>query len=168
MKRRTFATIAVGAFAGLTLSACSGMGGKSTEPSIAGVVTSNSQFSTLAAAVTAADLAGTLDTGGPFTVFAPTDAAFAKLPAGTVDSLLLPENKGALIDILTYHVLEGEVTSADLAAGPQNGSITMLNGDTLRYDLSDGVTVGNASVTQADVDASNGVIHVIDTVLIPE
>lgn len=167
MKRRTFTTIALAATAGLALSACSGMSGKSSAPSIAGVVTSNSQFSTLTAAVTAADLAGTLDTGGPFTVFAPTDAAFAKLPAGTVETLLLPENKDALINVLTYHVLAGKVTSTDLMAGPQSGSVTMLNGDALRFDLSNGVTVGNATVTQPDIEASNGVIHVIDTVLLP-
>lgn len=117
-------------------------------------------FETLVAAVTAADLAQTLKGEGPFTVFAPTDEAFAKLPAGTVEDLLKPENKQKLVDILTYHVVPGRITSSDLLT---TASATTVNGAAAPI----GLRVGNANVVTADVMASNGVIHVIDTVLIP-
>jgi uncharacterized surface protein with fasciclin (FAS1) repeats len=122
-------------------------------------------FKTLAAALQAAGLVDTLKGKGPFTVFAPTDAAFAKLPAGTVETLLKPENKGQLVSILTYHVLPGKIMSKDLA-GKQLSPKT-VQGATVKVDARKGVSVNNAKVTTADVAASNGVIHVIDTVIMP-
>ena len=123
------------------------------------------QFGTLAAALEAAELIDALKGEGPFTVFAPDDEAFAALPDGTVENLLLPENKDQLIEILTYHVIEGKVMSSDIAG--QQLSVNTLAGIDLGIDASDGVNVGGATVTTADVEADNGVIHVIDTVLIP-
>jgi len=122
-------------------------------------------FATLVAAVTAADLATTLKSPGPFTVFAPTDAAFAKLPAGTVDMLLLPENKAMLQAVLKYHVVAGEVKSAQVVTLT---SATTLQGSDVAITVTGStVKVNDATVTAADVEASNGVIHVIDTVLLP-
>jgi uncharacterized surface protein with fasciclin (FAS1) repeats len=122
-------------------------------------------FDTLVAAVTAADLATTLKSPGPFTVFAPTDAAFAKLPAGTVDDLLRPENKTMLQAVLTYHVIAGEVRSAQVVTLT---SATTVQGSSVAITVSGStVKVGDATVTAVDIDASNGVIHVIDTVLLP-
>ena len=123
------------------------------------------QFGTLAAALDAAELLDALKGQRPFTVFAPDDEAFAALPDGTVENLLLPENKDQLIEILTYHVIEGKVMSSDIAG--QQLSVNTLAGIDLGIDASDGVSVGGATVTTADVEADNGVIHVIDTVLIP-
>ena len=121
-------------------------------------------FNTLVAAVTAADLAEVLSGEGPFTVFAPTDEAFAALPAGLVDALLLPENKDALVAVLTYHVLGAEVPSSDVATG----AVATLQGEEIELVASDdGVTVNGANVIAVDVEASNGVIHVIDAVLVP-
>jgi uncharacterized surface protein with fasciclin (FAS1) repeats len=123
------------------------------------------QFKTLAAALTAAGLVDTLKGPGPFTVFAPTDAAFAKLPAGTVDTLLKPESKAKLTAILTYHVVAGKVMAADVVklneAKTVNGAIVAVKVD------GGNVMINNAKVTTADIEASNGVIHVIDTVLLP-
>ncbi len=122
-------------------------------------------FKTLVAAVTAADLGATLKGEGPFTVFAPTDDAFAKLPAGTVEDLVKPENKAKLAAILTYHVMVGKVMAADVVG--QKLEPATVNGATLHVDGSDGVTVNGANVVTADIDCTNGVIHVIDAVLIP-
>lgn len=122
-------------------------------------------FSTLVAAVQAADLAGTLSGPGPFTVFAPTDEAFAQLPPGTVEDLLKPENKEQLVAILTYHVIPGAVTSSALAG--KQLSATTVQGSDLAIDATEGVTVQGATVTQADIITDNGVIHVIDRVLLP-
>lgn len=122
-------------------------------------------FNTLVAAVQAAGLEETLRSEGPFTVFAPTDAAFAALPDGTVESLLLPENKDQLIGILTYHVVAGKTKSKDLAG--KSLSVATVNGAEVAIDGTDGVSVGGASVTTADIWTSNGVIHIIDTVLLP-
>lgn len=122
-------------------------------------------FKTLVAAVQAAGLVDTLKGPGPFTVFAPTDAAFAKLPAGTVESLLLPENRDKLVSILTYHVVSGDVRAADVVNLDQARTV---EGSSLPIDVDDsGVRVGAANVLATDVGCSNGVIHVIDTVLIP-
>ncbi|WP_439153990.1 fasciclin domain-containing protein [Yoonia sp.] len=163
MKRR-FAIKSFVAAAGLAaVAACSPM--MTSEPDIVDIAVSNGNFNTLVAAVTAADLVETLKGDGPFTVFAPTDDAFAKLPAGTVESLLLPENKDQLVAILTYHVVPGAVTSDQLAG--QRLNVATVQGDTVHVDGTDGVTVNDASVTTADIIASNGVIHVIDTVLLP-
>ncbi len=135
------------------------------EPDIVDIAASNGNFNTLVAAVTAAGLVDTLKGEGPFTVFAPTDDAFAKLPAGTVDTLLLPENKDQLVAILTYHVVPGAVTSDQLAG--QRLSVATVNGEEVHIDGTAGVTVDDATVTTADIIASNGVIHVIDSVLLP-
>ncbi len=124
------------------------------------------QFTTLVAAVQAAGLVETLEGEGPFTVFAPTDAAFAKLPEGTVEELLKPENKDKLVAILTYHVVPGKVTSADIAGKTLEADT--VEGQAVSIDATDGVKVNDATVVSADVMASNGVIHVIDTVLMPE
>ena len=122
-------------------------------------------FETLVAAAKAADLVDTLKGEGPFTVFAPTDAAFAALPEGTVDDLLKPENKDKLAAILTYHVVPGKVMSGDLS---NNMMATTAQGSDLTIMTEGGVTVNGANVTAADIEASNGVIHVIDAVIIPE
>jgi uncharacterized surface protein with fasciclin (FAS1) repeats len=121
-------------------------------------------FTTLVAAVEAAGLVETLKGDGPFTVFAPTDEAFAALPEGTVETLLLPENKDQLIAILTYHVVSGKVMSGDLSDGMT--AATVQGGD-ITIGTTDGVTVNGANVTAADIEASNGVIHVIDAVILP-
>ena len=123
-------------------------------------------FKTLAKALTAAGLVDTLKGAGPFTVFAPTDEAFAKLPAGTVESLLKPENKAKLQRILTYHVVPGRVMAADVT---KLKTAKAVSGDALKITAIDGaVLVDGAHVVKADVAASNGVIHVIDTVLLPK
>ena len=123
-------------------------------------------FTTLVAAVTAADLGATLKGEGPFTVFAPSDDAFAKLPAGTVEELVKPENKAKLAAILTYHVLAGKVLAADVS-GKKLEPAT-VNGQALHVDGTHGVTVNGATVVTADIACTNGVIHVIDTVLMPK
>lgn len=122
-------------------------------------------FKTLVAAVQAAELVDTLKGDGPFTVFAPTDEAFAKLPAGTVEDLLKPENKDKLIAVLTYHVVPGKVMSADIAG--KKADVTSVQGDTIAVDATNGVKVDEASVVTADIETSNGVIHVIDSVILP-
>jgi uncharacterized surface protein with fasciclin (FAS1) repeats len=123
-------------------------------------------FGTLVAAVKAADLVDTLKGTGPFTVFAPTDAAFAKLPKGTVEDLLKPENKAKLTAILTYHVLPSKVMAADIAGKAMNAKT--VQGTELAVDAKSGVKINNATVVTADIVATNGVIHVIDTVLMPK
>jgi uncharacterized surface protein with fasciclin (FAS1) repeats len=122
-------------------------------------------FNTLVAAVKAAGLVETLKGKGPFTVFAPTDAAFAKLPAGTVESLLKPENKAKLVAILTYHVLPGKVMSGDIAG--KSLKVATVQGSKASIDAMMGAKIDNATVVTTDVTASNGVIHVIDTVILP-
>ena len=122
-------------------------------------------FNTLAAALTAADLVDTLKGEGPFTVFAPTDEAFAKLPEGTVENLLKPENKDQLVAVLTYHVVAGKVMAADVV---KLESAATVNGAEVTIKASDaGVMVDDANVVTTDIKASNGVIHVIDTVILP-
>jgi uncharacterized surface protein with fasciclin (FAS1) repeats len=125
----------------------------------------NGSFKTLVAAVTAAELVDTLNGVGPFTVFAPSDAAFAELPEGTVASLILPENKEKLQSILTYHVIAGKVLSSNLSDGMK---ATTVNGDSITIQLKDGkVFVNDAEVVNADVLTDNGVIHAINKVLMP-
>lgn len=132
---------------------------------IVAVASGAGSFKTLVAAVKAAGLVETLQGAGPFTVFAPTDEAFAKLPAGTVDSLLLPENKEKLVAILTYHVIPGKVLAADVKSGP----VKTVNGKELTVKAWDGkVTLDGVSVVKTDVPASNGVIHVVDAVILPK
>lgn len=122
-------------------------------------------FNTLVAAVQAAGLESTLRSDGPFTVFAPTDEAFAKLPAGTVEMLLLPENKDKLASILTYHVLPGKVKSKDIAG--KKLAVASVQGSNIFVDGRDGVKVDDANVVTADIKTSNGIIHVIDAVIMP-
>jgi uncharacterized surface protein with fasciclin (FAS1) repeats len=144
-------------------SACAPVGGSDD---IVAVASGNEDFSTLVAAVSAAGLVETLQGPGPFTVFAPTNDAFAALPAGTVDTLLLPQNREQLAGILAYHVVPGRITAAQLAG--QRGTLTTVQGETIQVDATGaGVTVNGVNVVAVDVAASNGVIHVIDGVLLP-
>lgn len=182
MRHTKITVAALAAFAALTLAAC----GSSTEtassptpaasspsspaassPAASGtivdVAAANPDFTTLVAAVKAAGLAETLSGTGPFTVFAPTNEAFAALPAGLVDKLLLPENKDALTKILTYHVVASKVMAADV----KDGKVATVEGGEITLDTMGGVKVNDAKVVTADVAASNGVIHVIDKVLVP-
>ena len=156
----------------LTLSACSSDSDESMETAaeetsvgtIVDVASADGNFSTLVAAVAAADLVETLSSEGPFTVFAPTDAAFAALPAGVLDALLLPENKATLAKILTYHVVSGKVMAADVT----DSDVATVEGSTIKLSTTDGVKVNAANVAIADVAASNGVIHAIDAVILPK
>ena len=132
---------------------------------IVDVAASNKSFSTLVAAVKAAGLVETLKGEGPYTVFAPTDEAFAKLPKGTLESLLKPENKQKLVAILTYHVVPGKVMAKDV----KSGKVKTASGSSFKMKVSKkGVLVDNAKVVATDVKADNGVIHVIDTVILPK
>ncbi|MBD0392810.1 MAG: fasciclin domain-containing protein, partial [Microcoleus sp. C1-bin4] len=143
--------------------------GASPTPTAAGkdivaIASGDAQFKTLTKALGSAGLVTTLKGKGPFTVFAPTDAAFAALPKGTVENLLKPENKAQLTKILTYHVVPGSVVSTSL----KSGDVKSVEGSSLKVAVSTGkVTVGGANVVKADIKASNGVIHVIDKVLMP-
>ena len=149
-----------------------------TTPNIVEVAVGNDAFSTLVAAVTAADLVPTLSGDGPFTVFAPTNDAFAKLPEGTVETLLKSENKGTLTSILTYHVVSGKFEAAAVvdAIKKNNGKFTVstVQGGTIDLSLKDGKVIltdakgGMSTVVIADVAASNGVIHAIDSVVMPK
>jgi uncharacterized surface protein with fasciclin (FAS1) repeats len=132
---------------------------------IVAIASGDAQFKTLTKALGAADLVATLQRKGPFTVFAPTDAAFAALPKGTLDDLLKPANKAKLTKILTYHVVPGAVLSTSL----KSGDVKSVEGTSLKVLVAAGkVTVSGANVVKADIKASNGVIHVIDKVLIPD
>ncbi|MEM7432212.1 MAG: fasciclin domain-containing protein [Pseudomonadota bacterium] len=151
---------------GVTSSLTANAGDKSAAPmDIVDTAVSAGQFNTLATALEAADLIGTLKGDGPFTVFAPTDDAFAKLPEGTVESLLKPENRDQLIAVLTYHVVPGQVMAADVV---NLNEAATVNGANIAIAVDDGnVRINNATVIAADVATSNGVIHVIDTVILP-
>ncbi|MFH4895171.1 fasciclin domain-containing protein [Vibrio sp. Y42_MX_L11] len=133
---------------------------------IVDVATENGSFNTLVAAVKAADLVDTLKGEGPFTVFAPTDDAFAKLPDGTIDMLLMPENKDKLVSILTYHVVPGKVMAADVVK--LDKAATVQGQEVMIKTMGDKVMVNDANVMATDVKAKNGVIHVIDTVIMPK
>lgn len=162
LTRRDLVHIGLGFGALAGMSACAM---PATEPDIVDTAVAAGSFSTLVAAVEAADLVDTLKSPGPFTVFAPTDDAFAALPAGTVESLLLPENKDKLVSILTYHVVLGEVPASRLSGS--RGSIATVQGSKLHFDGRNGVKVNKSKVITADITASNGIIHVIDRVLLP-
>lgn len=136
-----------------------------TDDDIVSLAVQTDQLSTLVTAVQAAGLVETLQSEGPFTVFAPTNEAFAALPDGTLESLLEEENRDQLVKILTYHVVPGKVMSTDLQDGMMAETV---EGSSVTIDLSDGVSVDNANVVMADVEASNGVVHVIDAVILPE
>ncbi len=133
---------------------------------IVDIAAGNDDFSTLVAAVKAAGLVETLKSDGPFTVFAPTNEAFAKLPAGTVESLLQPENRDKLIAILTYHVVPGKVMAADVAG---LRSAKTVQGEALKIKIAEGAPyIDNARIIGTDIEASNGVIHIIDSVVLPQ
>jgi uncharacterized surface protein with fasciclin (FAS1) repeats len=155
---RILSTVAI--VSGLALSSTAALAKDIVDTAIA-----NDQFSTLVAAVKAAGLVDTLKGDGPFTVFAPTNDAFAKLPAGTVEMLLKPENKDKLVAVLTYHVVPGKVMSGDLAG--KKLSAATVQGSDVDIDATNGVMVDGATVTTTDIVADNGVIHVIDTVILP-
>lgn len=159
MLRRTF----IAAIAASSLASSAFAGGHSKD--IVDTAVAAGSFGTLVAAVQAAGLVDALKGEGPFTVFAPTDAAFAALPAGTVETLLKPENKDQLVNILTYHVLPGKVMSGDIAGKALD--VKMLNGGTAKVDATSGVKIDTANVVTADIETSNGVIHVIDAVILP-
>lgn len=160
-----FKSVFIALIASLAITFVAQAGHHKMKKDIVDVAAGNPDFSTLVAAVKAAGLVDALKGDGPLTVFAPTNAAFAKLPAGTVESLLLPENKAKLVEILTYHVVSGKVMAADVV---KVDSATSLQGQSIAVSVKDGkVMVGNANVVATDVKASNGVIHVIDTVLLP-
>ena len=169
LRPSAFAAVAVAI--ALTLSACGSDSEETMEETtevtapgtIVDVAVGAGSFSTLVAAVTAADLVETLSGEGPFTVFAPTDDAFAALPAGVLDALLLPENKALLAQILTYHVVSGKVMAADVT----DSDVATVEGQTIKLATEGGVTVNGATVISADVAASNGVIHAIDQVILP-
>lgn len=185
MRRTAIAVVSVAA--ALTLSACSSssdeasnaetsaaveesaieeaddMVGEASVGTIVDVASANPDFSTLVAAIGAAGLVETLNGEGPFTVFAPTNEAFAALPPGVLDALLLPENKDALTKILTYHVVPGSVMSADIT----DGDVVTVEGQSVTISTADGVTVNGATVVTADIVTDNGVIHVVDAVLVP-
>lgn len=185
MRRTAIAVVSVAA--ALTLSACSSssdeasnaetsaaveesaieeaddMVGEASVGTIVDVASANPDFSTLVAAIGAAGLGETLSGTGPFTVFAPTNEAFAALPPGVLDALLLPENKDALAKILTYHVVSGQVMAADIA----DGDVVTVEGQNVTLSTADGVTVNGAAVVTADIVTDNGVIHVVDAVLVP-
>jgi uncharacterized surface protein with fasciclin (FAS1) repeats len=162
--RNGITKLAMAAVAAVGLMACT-MGVRAADKDIVDTAVSAGQFNTLAAALGAADLVETLKGPGPFTVFAPTDAAFAKLPAGTVENLLKPENKDQLVAILTYHVVPGKVMAADVVKVDQAKTV---NGKMIQMKTgAGGVMVDDAKVTATDIAASNGVIHVIDSVILP-
>ncbi|HBW57384.1 MAG TPA: fasciclin [Oscillatoriales bacterium UBA8482] len=135
-----------------------------TSLDILDTIVSAGEFRILTQALQAADLVDTIKGAGPFTLFAPTDKAFSELPPGVLENLLKPENKAQLVKILTYHVVAGKVLSTDL----KSGEIKTVEGDTIKIQLGSSVKVDNATVIKADVPAKNGVIHVIDTVILPE
>ena len=131
--------------------------------SVVEVAAASGSFSTLIAAIQVSGLAGTLSEGGPFTVFAPSEEAFAALPAGLLEKLLKPENKAVLAQILTYHVVSGKVLASDI----KDGAVASVEGSELTFSTTGGIMVHDARITTPDVPASNGVIHVIDKVLLP-
>ena len=161
MKKFLLTASALGAVAALAFSTQA----DDHKKDIVDIAAGNDDFSTLVAAVKAGGLVETLKGDGPFTVFAPTNEAFAKLPEGTVESLLKPENKDKLVAILTYHVVAGKVMAADVATG----EVETVNGQKAALKVTaKGVTIDNATITATDIVGSNGVIHVIDTVILPK
>ena len=157
-------TAAITAALLLATTAFAGSYGKKNND-IVDTAVANGNFTTLAAALEAGDLIGTLKSDGPFTVFAPTDEAFAKLPDGTVEMLLMPENKDKLVAILTYHVVAGKVSAADVVT---LSSATTANGSDVKINIrDDSVFINDSRVVMTDIAASNGIIHVVDTVILP-
>jgi len=166
LRRFAAAQLAVLAFIGLATATSEAGHHEKSKKDIVDTAVSAGQFETLATALQAAGLVDTLKGEGPFTVFAPTDAAFAALPAGTVENLLKPENREQLIAVLTYHVVPGKVTSSEVV---KLDKAKTVNGGEVSIATEMGkVRVDDATVTTADIEASNGVIHVIDTVILPK
>ena len=166
IKRNIFNFLVAAQLIAFAAFANAGHHAKSEKKDIVDTAVAAGQFSTLAAALDAAGLIDTLKGDGPFTVFAPTDAAFAKLPEGTVEDLLKPENRDQLIAVLTYHVVPGKVKAAQVVTLE---SATTVNGADVTISVADtGVQVDNANVIKPDIAASNGVIHVIDAVILPK
>lgn len=166
LHRRSLQAVTVSALLllSLSLSACDSTENNDPDQDIVEIAIAN-DFNTLVAAVQAADLVETLKGDGPFTVFAPTDEAFAKLPTGTVENLLQPENKDQLLAILAYHVVPARVTAAEVV---NLDTAPTLQGATLDIETENGaVQINNATVTATDIEATNGIVHVIDTVLLP-
>ena len=169
LRHKAFAAVAVAM--ALTLSACGSDSEDSMDTAsqitglgtIVDVAVDAGNFGTLVAALTAADLVETLNGEGPFTVFAPTDEAFENLPAGVLDGLLLPENKALLVQILTYHVLSGKILAPDVT----DGDVATVEGQTVKLSTANGITVNGAEVLIGDIEATNGVIHAIDAVILP-
>jgi uncharacterized surface protein with fasciclin (FAS1) repeats len=165
MPNRIRAFIAAAVLAGFAALTFGGAPSRASNQDIVDTAVASGQFKTLTAALKAAGLVDTLKGSGPFTVFAPTDAAFAKLPAGTLKVLLKPENKAKLVAILTYHVVPGDVTAADVT---KLSEAKTVNGAMLKVTTQNGkVMINKADVVKTDIEASNGVIHVIDAVLLP-
>ena len=165
MKKNVIAVALISTLA-VALPLAAGSSDAEPTPDIVDTAVAAGSFNTLVAAIQAAGLVDALKADGPFTVFAPNDAAFDKLPAGTLDSLLLPENLEQLQAILTYHVVPAKVMAADVADGAS--ASTLLAENKLSFEIEDGkVLIGEAQVVQADIVTSNGVIHVIDSVLLP-
>ncbi|WP_322894510.1 MULTISPECIES: fasciclin domain-containing protein [unclassified Yoonia] len=162
MNRRFALKSAICAVATASFAACVPV---ATEGNVIDVMAANSDFTTLIAAATAADIVTPMSTLGPFTVFAPSNAAFDALPAGTLENLLLPENKDQLYAIMVYHVVPGTVTTEQMAG--QRLTLATINNAGLPVDGRDGLKVGGATVTAGDTPASNGVIHTIDRLLMP-
>jgi uncharacterized surface protein with fasciclin (FAS1) repeats len=163
---KKYLTLSIAAAVVLTLGIVSTQAGKPAQKDIVDTAVAAGSFNTLATALQAAGLVETLKGKGPFTVFAPTDAAFAKLPAGTVENLLKPENKDKLVAVLTYHVVPGNVSSGQVV---KMTSAKTVQGGSVKISTKDGgVMIDGAKVVTADVVASNGVIHVIDSVILPQ
>jgi uncharacterized surface protein with fasciclin (FAS1) repeats len=163
---RSFKTTVVSLLACLALTGAAQAGSYAAKKDIVDTAMSTGSFNTLVAAVQAAGLVDTLKGDGPFTVFAPTDAAFAKLPAGTVEELLEPANRDKLVAILTYHVVPGRIMAADIAG--KQAMVKTVQGQSIDVNATKGVMVDAANVTTADIETSNGVIHVIDSVIMPK
>lgn len=165
--KNVFSALLIGAFVftGNVYAQCGDSNKKKKSSDIVDLAVSTDFLSTLVAAVQAGDLVETLKGDGPYTVFAPTNDAFAALPEGTLESLLKPENKDRLVAILAYHVVPGKVKSTDLKDGMK---ATTVQGEDINVRISnDGVKINDAMVTAADIEASNGVVHVIDQVILP-
>ena len=163
---KSLVTRSIAILATVTATLLAAQAGNAPKKDIVDTAVAAGSFNTLAAALKAADLVHTLKGKGPFTVFAPTDAAFAKLPAGTLDDLLKPENKAKLVSILTYHVVPGAVSSSQVA---KMTSAKTVEGQSVKVSTKDGkVMIDNANVVTADIIASNGIIHVIDSVILPK
>lgn len=163
---RTFKTTALSVLACLALAGAAHAGSYGAQKDIVDTAAANGSFGTLVAAVKAAGLVDTLKGEGPFTVFAPTDAAFAKLPAGTVEMLLKPANRDKLVAILTYHVVPGRIMAADITG--KQVMVETVQGQSIDVNALKGVMVNTANVTAADIETTNGVIHVIDAVIMPK